>query len=253
MDRIAHFLSAKCRWLALIGVLSTAFPLYHLKDARIDNSIEVWLGKKTIEYTQYRAFLNRYGTEEFVAIAGATEDPLSEDCLALQRSLADRLRRIADVENVLDIADIADLLRQARPDWKVILQQNDFFRNLLLGSDGRTFGLIVWLKKMDDPTLRRIAVERIESVVNEVSAGKMELHLAGTPLMNVALDRGSQNAAKRFLPVALIVSLGFLTVALRSWRSVVAVVASVAVTTVWTLGLMVLLGKTLNMVTVVLP
>jgi predicted RND superfamily exporter protein len=124
---------------------------------------------------------------------------------------------------------------------------------LLLGSDGRTFGLIVWLKRMDDPAVRRIAVERIESVTKEVIAGKMDLHLAGTPLMNVALDRGSRNAAKRFLPVALIVSLGFLTIVLRSWRSVLAVVLAVAVTTVWTLGIMVLLGKTLNMVTVVLP
>jgi len=253
VDRIAQFLAARCRWLALISVLSTTVPLYQFKDARIDNSIEVWLGKKTTEYTQYREFLDRYGNEEFVAIAGTVEDPLSEDCLALQRNLSDGLRRIEDVENVLDIADIADLLKQARPDWKAILQQNDFFHNLLLGSNERTFGLIVWLKRMDDPTVRRIAVERIESVVKEVSADKMELHLAGTPLMNVALDRGSQNAAKRFLPVALMVSLGFLTVALRSWRSVVAVVASVAITTVWTLGLMVLLGKTLNMVTVVLP
>ncbi|MFC1636766.1 hypothetical protein ACFL5Z_18215, partial [Planctomycetota bacterium] len=213
MDRIAEFLAARCRWLILIGVLSTAVPLYHLRDAKIDNSIEVWLGKETIEYTQYREFLEHYGNEEFVAIAGTDEDPLSEDCLALQRNLADRLRRIEDVENVLDIADIADLLSQARPDWKTILQQNDFFQNLLLGSDGRTFGLIVWLKKTDDPAVRRIAVERIESVVKEISADKMDLHLAGTPLMNVALDRGSQNAAKRFLPVALMVSLGFLTVA----------------------------------------
>ena len=253
VDRMAQFLAVRCRWLALIGVLSAAVPFYHLKDTRIDNSIEVWLGKETIEYTQYREFIDHYGNEEFVAIAGENEDPLSEDCLALQRNLADRLRRIGEVENVLDIPDIADLLSRARPDWKAILQQNDFFHNLLLGSDGRTFGLIVWLKKMDDPTVRRVAVEKIESVAKEVSAGKMDLHLAGTPLMNVALDRGSQNAARRFLPVALMVSLGFLTVALRNWRSVVAVVAAVAVTTVWTLGLMVLLGKTLNMVTVVLP
>jgi len=227
--------------------------LYHLRDARIDNSIEVWLGKETKEYAQYREFLTKYGNEEFVAIAGSTEDPLSDDCLALQKKLAGRLREIEQVEDVLNIADIADLLSQARPDFKDILRQNDFFRNLLLGSDGRTFGLIVWLKKMDDPAVRRIAVEKIESVTKEIAAGKMDLHLAGTPLMNVALDNGSRNAAKKFLPVALIVSLGFLTIVLRSWRSVLAVVLAVAVTTAWTLGTMVLLGKTLNMVTVVLP
>jgi predicted RND superfamily exporter protein len=253
LDRIVEFIVARCRLLALVCVLSAMIPLYHLKDARIDNSIEVWLGKETIEYSQYRKFLVKYGNEEFIAIAGSAEDPLSDDCLALQRKLTDRLCQIEEVEDVLNIAAIADLLSQVRPDWKTILRQNDFFRNLLLGSDEKTFGLIVWLKRMDDPAIRRIAVERIESVVNNVTAGKMDLHLAGTPLMNVALDRGSRNAARKFLPVALLVSLGFLTVALRSWRSVVAVVAAVVVTTVWTLGIMVILGKTLNMVTVVLP
>jgi hypothetical protein len=253
VDKITKFLVARCRLLALICVFSMAVPLYHLRDARIDNSIEVWLGKETAEYAQYREFLSKYGNEEFVAIAGSAEDPLSDGCLALQKKLADRLRDIEQVEDVLNIADIADLLSQARSDFKNILRQNDFFHNLLLGSDGWTFGLIVWLKKMDNPTVRRIAVEKIESVVKEVTAGKMDLHLAGTPLMNVTLDRGSQNAAKRFLPVALVVSLGFLVIVLRSWRSVLAVVLAVAVTTVWTLGIMVVLGKTLNMVTVVLP
>ncbi|MEJ2702017.1 MAG: MMPL family transporter [Sedimentisphaerales bacterium] len=253
MDRIARFLAARCRWLALIAVLSAAFPLYHLKDARIDNSIEVWLGKSSVEYKQYREFLTKYGNDEFVAIAGTAEDPLSKDSLALQRNLADRLARIEGVDNVLGIAAVADLLRQAKPDWKTILRQNTFFRNLLLGSDGHTFGLIVWLKRMNEPALRRDTVERIESVADEANAGKTTLHLAGTPLLNVALDSGSRDAAKRFLPIAIVISLGFLTIALRSWRGVAAVVAAVAVTILWTLGIMVLLGKTLNMVTVVLP
>ena len=253
VDRVAEFLVARCRLLSLVCLLSTAVPLYFLKDARIDNSIEVWLGKKNSAYTQYRRFLDKYGNEEFIAIAGSAEDPLSNSCLALQRKLAERLRRVESVDNVLDIADIANLLSQARPNFKSILRQNDFFRNLLLGADGKTFGLIVWLKRIDNPAARRIAVEKIESVVKEVAGGKMNLHLAGTPLLNVALDNGSRNAARRFLPIALVVSLGFLTVALRSWRAVLAVVLAVAVTTFWTLGIMILLGKTLNMVTVVLP
>ena len=252
VDRVAEFLVARCRLLSLVCLLSTAVPLYYLKDARIDNSIEVWLGKKSTAYTQYHRFLNKYGNEEFIAIAGSAEDPLSNSCLALQRKLAERLRRVESVDNVLDIADIANLLSQARPDFKSILRQNDFFRNLLLGADGKTFGLIVWLKRIDNPAARRIAVEKIESVVKEVAGGKMNLHLAGTPLLNVALDNGSRNAARRFLPIALVVSLGFLTVALRSWRAVLAVVLAVAVTTFWTLGIMILLGKTLNMVTVAL-
>lgn len=253
VDRIAEFLAARCRWLALVCMLSAVVPLYLLKDIRIDNSIEVWFGTETTEHAEYRKFVDKYGNEEFVVIAAQAADPLSDDCLALQKKLAESFRQIDEVDEVLNVADIADLLSQISLDWKDILRQNDFFRNLLLGADGHTFGLIVWLKRIDDPTARRLAVERIESVVNEVGAGRIDFHLAGTPLMNVALDRGSQSASRKFLPIALVISLALLTMVLRSLRSMAAVVAAVAVTTLWALGGMVLLGKTMNMVTVVLP
>ncbi|MBC8218928.1 MAG: hypothetical protein H8E73_10725, partial [Planctomycetes bacterium] len=141
VDRIAEFLAVRCRWLALVCMLSAAVPLYLLKDIRIDNSIEVWFGAETAEHAEYRKFVDKYGNEEFVAIAAQTADPLSPDCLGLQRELAENLRQIDEVDNVLDVADIADILSQVRGDWQDILRQNDFFRNLLLGADGHTFGL----------------------------------------------------------------------------------------------------------------
>ena len=127
VDKIAEFLAARCRRLALVCLLSTAVPLYFLKDIRIDNSIEVWFGTETTEHAEYREFVEKYGNEEFVAIAAQTADPLSPDCLALQGELAESLRRIDEVEDVLSVTDVADLVRQVRPDWKDILQRNDFF------------------------------------------------------------------------------------------------------------------------------
>jgi hypothetical protein len=81
----------------------------------------------------------------------------------------------------------------------------------------------------------------------------MPMHLAGTPLLNVALDRGSREASRRILPAALAVSLLILAVVLRRIAGVVAVMCAVGVTTLWTTGLMVLAGRTFNMVTVTLP
>ncbi len=51
-DRIAEFLAVRCRWLALVCLLSTAVPSYFLRNTRIDNSIEVWLGTESKEHRQ---------------------------------------------------------------------------------------------------------------------------------------------------------------------------------------------------------
>ncbi len=253
-ERFTEFLARRCRVLAVLCLCSVAIPLYTLRNARIDNSIEVWTGTRDEAHQVYRQFIEKYGNEEFVVVAGEAQDPLSEDALAFQRDLASRLRQIGQVKGVLDIAQVAAAFEKYRPDdWKTVLRDTDLFHNLLLGDDGRTFGVIAWLGKIEDPPQRKIVVEQIESAVAEVADGRMQVHLAGTPLMNVALDRGSQEASQRILPVALAVSLVILAVVLRRLAGVAAVMCAVAVTTLWTIGLMVLANRTFNMVTVTLP
>ena len=253
-DKLATILADRSRWISLVCLCSVAIPVYCLRDARIDNSIEVWTGTRSEAHRGYQQFLEKYGNEEFVVIAGEAQDPLSEEALAFQSNLASRLRQIDGVEGVLDITQAAAAFEKYRPDdWKESLSSTGFFRNLLLGQDGRTFGVVAWLRKIDDPPARRVVVERIESAVAQVAGAGKQVHLAGTPLMNVALDRGSQEASRRILPAALAVSLLILAVVLRRIGGVVAVMGAVGVTAVWTVGLMVLAGRTFNMVTVTLP
>jgi predicted RND superfamily exporter protein len=253
-DRLTTILADRSRWIALVCLCSVAIPVYWLRNARVDNSIEVWTGTRSEAHRTYQQFLEKYGNEEFVVIAGAAQDPLSEDALAFQRDLAAHLRQIDRVQGVLDLTPAAAAFEKYRPDdWKQLLGRNPLFQNLLLGRDGHTYGVIAWLRKIDDPRTRKVAVEQIESVVAHVAGDQRQVHLAGTPIMNVALDRGSQEASRRVLPAALAVSLAILALVLRRVGGVVAVMGAVGVTTLWTVGLMVLAGRTFNMVTVTLP
>jgi len=252
-ERLAGFLVDNGRWLAVLCLCSVALPAWWLRNAQVDNSIEVWIGTNSEAYRVYQQFVETYGNEEFIAIAAQVEDPLSAEVLDWQRELAARLQRIKEVDGVLTIADAATLIAPDDPGRRDRLLRNPLFHNLLLGEDGRTFGMIVWLRTLDSPAERKTAVERIEAVVAEMATTTMEVHLAGTPLMNVALDRGSRNASQRFLPVALVVSIAVLGFVLRRISGVLAVMAAVSVTVVWTVGLMVLAGRTFNMVTVTLP
>jgi len=251
--KVAQFLAERGRWLALVCLLSVIVPIYILKDAGIDNSTEVWLGKNSAEYRQYQQFLDKYGNEEFVVIAADANDPLSTESLTFQRQLAERLEQIKLVNRVFTLAEVQELLSPSRKDWQELMRGEELFRNLLIGPDGQTFGLVVYLETLDDPALRSLAVVQIQSVVAAVGANEEDVHLAGTALMNLALDRGSRRASRHFLPIAAILSVVFLTIILRSFGAVVAVMSSLAVTTAWTMGLLVAYGKTLNMITVAIP
>ncbi|MEN6578035.1 MAG: MMPL family transporter [Phycisphaerales bacterium] len=252
--RLAEIFADKSRWIAVICLCSVVVPAYWLRNAHIDNSIEVWTGTRSEAHQTYRQFLEKYGNEEFIVVAGEVQDPLSADALALQGNLASRLRQIEQVDGVLDITQAAAAFEKYGPeDWKDLLGHNGFFRNLLLGQDGHTFGVVAWLRRIDNPPERKIVVEQIESAVAELVGDTMQVHLAGTPLLNVALDRGSQEASRRILPAALAVSVIILGVVLRRLAGVLAVMCAVGATTLWTIGLMVLAGRTFNMVTITLP
>ncbi len=252
-DKISGFVTRHCGKLALACILSAALPAYLLRNVHIDNAAEVWLSTRNPARQDYADFLAKYGNEEFVAIAGTAEDPLSADCLALQKDLAGRLRRIQNVENVFTLATPAEFLSKFRPDWADLIRRNPIFRNLLLGEDGHTFGMVVYLKKIEGSTTRKTAVEGIEAAVAAVTAGGTRLHLAGSPLMNVALDRGSMQNSKRFLPAAVVVSVIILAVTLHGVVPVVAVLCAVGVSTLWAVAVPVAIGRSLNIITVVMP
>ncbi len=251
MDRLTDFLARRhvaLTWAILLGSLLSACLLPRLT---INNSIEVWLRQGSPEYQRYQAFTSRYGSEEFVVIALETPDALAPEAMALQKTLAGEIGKIEGVEDILSLAQFEELIRRG-DDGEYRINDGGFLRHLLLSEDHKTVGLVVWLGNLAGPSARRTTVESIERVADTV-AGPGRAHLAGTPLMNVALDRSSQRASLIFLPLALAVSVGVLLFMLRSFRGMLAVVAAVGATVAWTMGLVALVGRPLNMVTVTIP
>jgi predicted RND superfamily exporter protein len=253
VNRLIDIVARRCRWLAIAAIVSAAIPLYFVSQIKIDNSIEVWLHSDSPEYKTYRDFLDRFESEEFIVIATEMDNPFSDEAIALQQELSAELKEVEGVARVLDLPGICGMIWGDKRLWKEQTQDNTFLNNLLLSQDGRTIGMFVWLKRFENPLQRRETVEAIELAVNQFDKSGFQLHLAGTPLMNVELDRGSQKASTLFLPVALGISVLVLAIMLRSVSGVIAPMCAVGVTTAWTIGIMGMTGRTMNMVTVVLP
>jgi len=250
---VAGLLARHCRWLAVLAILSAAVPLYSLWGVRIDNSSEVWLQTDSRDYRAYREFLGRFGNEEYIVIAADMNEPLSERSLALQRDLAARLRTVEGVEQVLDVESLGKLLGLNLGRGTTVTGDTGPLENLLLGKDGRTVGIIVQLAVAKEPDMRRRTVEAVETVAAQVQRPGFMLHLAGHPVIGVELDRVSRRASLMFLPPAAVMCLILLYGVLRRIAGVAAAMCSVGVTVLWTVGVVVMAGRTLNMVTVILP
>ena len=252
MDRIAEFVSRHSLVFAVGTLLSAAFPIWFLQDLRIDNSIEAWLRKDSPEYRIYREFLDRFGTEEFMIVALELEDPLSDEALSLQKDISTKAAAIRGVSRVLNLPVLCRALRDF-PGWREEVRSHPFLQNLLIGPEGRNAGLFVLLDRLEGPLERRRVVTEMRRAAVDAAGEGIQVHLAGTPVLSQALDSGSERSARLFLPVAVLVSLAALGLMLRNPAAVVVVVCAVGLSVVWTMGIMTLMGRTLNMVTVVLP
>jgi hypothetical protein len=248
-DRIARH----CRLLAAVAILSVALPAWWLQDLETYNDIESWLLRDTPEYTEYEAFLDTFGSEEYVIAVARMEDPFSAEAIERQDRLAEKLEALDGVDGVLSIPRFARSVWPERTDWRAEAAETSFLRDLLLGRDEKTVGVLAWFRPIETKFDRRRTVEAIEAIAAEESGPGFELRLAGTPLVNVALNRTCVRDLTLLVPLALAVAVAVLVIIFRTVAQVLAPLLTILITVTWTAGLMAATGATLNMVTVTLP
>ena len=241
------------RLTLVVALLSALLPASFLPRLRIDNSIEVWLPKSSVNYKLYQEFVAKYGSDEFIVIAAGVDDPFAPRTLELQHTLADKIRSIVGVDRVWDLPTLAQAIWSGNEGWQEQARASAFLRSLVLGKDGKTIGLFVWFKNLKGAEARMRTVSAIEALVNAASAPGFETHMAGAPRMNVALDKASAHDSMIFLPLAIVACVIVLMPMLRTVAGVVAPMCAVGVSAVWTMGLMVMTGHSLNVVTVIMP
>ena len=101
-----------------------------IPEIETDNSVERWLGEDAGALVSYREFIERYGYDEFVAIALEAEDPLSPDVLNVVDELTRDVEAVGGVTQVLSLSKLARSVssEQWPPDEETRQRVADFAR-----------------------------------------------------------------------------------------------------------------------------
>ena len=239
--------------LAIAALLTLVVPLWFLSRARIDNSVEVWLGRGEGR-SQYQDFLARYGNDEMIIVAAATRKPLDGPAAGAQVELSGALRKLDGIRDVISLPETVASLALLDPRVRQRPQDHPLVRNLLLSHDGATVGVVAWLAPLPGPEVRRALVTAVRDAASKAFGPRdMEPHVVGAPVMNVALDSESSREADILLPVAGSFAAVALVILLRSVAAAAACLLATGATVLWTAGGMVACGLTFNMISVALP
>ena len=253
MLQLTDILVRHARRLAIAALLTLVVPAWIVSRARIDNSVEVWLGSGESR-SQYRDFLARYGNDETIIVAAATHEPLAGRTAAAQVELSRSLRKLDGVRDAVSLPETVASLALLDPRVRARPQDHPLVRNLLLSHDGATVGVVAWLAPLSGPEARRALVASVRDAASKAFGPRgMGPHVVGAPVMNVALDGESSREARILLPVAGCFAAVALVILLRSVAAAAACLLATGATVLWTAGIMVACGLTFNMISVALP
>jgi predicted RND superfamily exporter protein len=236
--------------LVLLAALA-ALPLLHY--LRVDNSLENWVDRDGTGWRQYREFVERFGSEEFILVIYDLSPVLDESFLF---DLTDLRLDLEAVEGVRQLFCLSDIYSRffgylGPAAFAEDLERSPFYRHFLVSDDGKQ-GAIWLLLDIQDAQDRDSIVLGVESAVARASlAGP--IHLAGSPIVNAELDRASRLSSRTFFPLVFVLSAAILLLRFRRPYGLLLPYVSVGAGIVVTLGLLAAGGRSLDMVTIALP
>ncbi len=244
-------------WLALVLVLalSAAAGVYATR-LQFDTSTEVWFLENDPDLVAYRAFLERFGSDRLVALAWEDPQLWTPEGLAFLGRVTEAA---AELPGVLEVASLTNvravhaepglLLLEPLIDFEDLGDPRELRRRVL--ADPLLAGRLVSEDGLVPAVVLTYGVERntnretllrarsLRDLAKQLGEPRgLELHAAGTPLIDDAFLRFTRRDLFLTFPTIVLVIMVVVLVLFRTWRALPLPIAVVLLASLWVAGLM---------------
>lgn len=270
-------------WLvvAAIGAITVFFAV-QMPRAILDNDMVNFIPKDSAEVKAYEAQQDLYGSQtiSLMALKNPTGTVFDKAFLLKLRELTEKIAALPETDSVTSLANTDSI--QAEGDSIVVkpLMGDDFtgtaeqiaslkegvlswdlYRKSLVSDDFRSTQILIAIKasmEVSAPGVapidnKKVIYGKIQQVLAEVGTNGYEVYQAGTPVMAVLMSQNMVKDLVVLIPLVILVVVGILFVSFRRLGGILLPLATVAISSVWAIGLMALLGVKLTMISTVIP
>ncbi len=256
----------------LLGVLfAIVDPVTPGLRLRIETAVEKILPTEGLTHDRYKHFRETFGNDELLVVGVKTDGLFTRTNLERIVTLTERFSKAPGVRQVVSLSTAPDLrsvdgqveVRNALDELPETPEQVQALRDRVLGNpllvgtlvspDARIAAFLIYPQEMSEAEyLERGMDAEIERIAHEI-APDAEILIAGVPPLKAETSRILRRDLFRFVPLNYAIILLVAFVAFRSARGAVLLLASVAIAQLWTLAAMVLMGRSLNLITFIVP
>lgn len=265
----ARWLVRHPRFVVVALLLVTGLLGIDAARIRIESSIDSVLPAHDPAVAYYEQVRGTFGSDDVAVIGVRAEDLFAASTLEKIARVTDAVSRLPGVERVLSIANAVDpaadvfepplLLPHIPPTagevgaLKRTLASTPLYGKNLVAEDFKGAAINVFFKNLTDAQYADFGIDGKIRALFAREAGPERFFYTGAGHLKQSAVESMRRDLVRFTPVALALVLLVLWLSFRSVRGVLLPIVSVLMAIVWTLGVMVLAGKSITLGTFVLP
>ncbi len=269
MQSFARWLVRHARLIVLAHVAITLVLGMYAVRVRIESSLESVLpvGDPAVQY--YADVRKTFGSDDVAVVGVRADDLFAAATLEKIARVTDALGKLDGVERVLSLTNAVDpaadvfnpprLLPRLPPTaadltaLKAKLANTPLYGQNLVSRDLRGAAINVFFEDLTDAQYFDLGIDAKIRALLDAERGPEQFFYTGAAHVKQAASELMREDLLRFTPLALLLVLIVLCLSFRSVRGVVLPLTAVLLGVVWTLGVMVLAGKSITLGTFVLP
>ena len=272
MRKIAEF-TVDHPWMVILTVLAvtvlfgTRLPLLTVED-----TVETFFLEDDPSIDFFHHFLEIFDTDEFFLLAFKTNDAYSDESLDLVRRLTERFEEVENVEQVISLTNAADIFAEddvleirplvgeenLPPEQRNAVHRRALANPMIAGNvvseDGRTTAIFGRTRRIaNDFEYRKVLTADLREIIADEVPPGLPVYLAGGPVFYTIYMEYVKSDLRLFMPLSMAILAVLMILIYRRWRAVWLPMVCVISSLVWTLGLIQVTGRSMSLVTNIIP
>lgn len=274
--RLAHFVIKYSLQLVFALGLITVFMGYHALKIEMRYDFAQIVPESDADMIYLTKFRETFGEDGNILAIGVNDSAIYQvQNFTRFKYLSDELARLKGVNNVLSLPGLQRIKRDTeqkkfvmdplfpqipnnQPELdsllKLALKQRFYSGQIINPDNGATLILVSIKKDALNTEYRNQLLEDILMIGDQFSESTgIELHYAGLPFVRTVMSSKVKNELNFFLFLSVGVTAVILLIFFRSWDAVVFPMIIIGVVVVWSMGLLVLLGFKITILSGLIP
>ena len=269
MNKLSKLI-VKLRWLIILTVvIITAFFGMQLKHLTIDSDVFNSLPDDDPVAKLYKNIGEKYGGMSVAMIVLETDDIFNTEVFQHIKQITDSLKYTEGVSTVSSLTDIIDIKNidggievgklvdeYDLPSTKAEMQKlkqyvfsKDLYKGSIVSDDGTATMVIM---TFEDNVDKQVLADKIQKNIESLNLPE-KLYFGGLPMMMNNVSTSMRADLQKLMPIVFFLIAFILLLSFRSARGVILPLLTALISVIWTLGMMVVLGFQLTMISNNIP